>query len=109
MKDEQILNKGTEISDIECFSLVLNLKDSKKDIKQSISHQSLSTDHSQKVAMKKMFPYDVTNGKFKTSDVKECKDVYCDLKFYEFLHKNSGFLAESASNPPPFVCNNNLR
>ena len=109
MKDEQILNKGTEISNIECFSQGLNLKDSKKDIKQSISHQSLSTDHSQKVAMKKMFPYDVTNGKFKTSDVKECKDVYCDLKFYEFFHKNSGFLAESASNPPPFVCNNNLR
>jgi len=87
--DEQVFNKSTEISNIESFSQGLNVKDSKKDIKQSISLQSLSTDHSQKVAMKKMFPYDVTNGKFKPSDVKECKEINCNLKFYEFFHKNS--------------------
>lgn len=108
MKDEQILNKRTEISNIECFSQGLNLKDSKKDIKQSISNQSQSTDHSQKVAMKKMFPYDVTKGKFKTSDVKECKDVYCDLKFDEFFHKILGFSKNRHRTPPPFVCNNYL-
>lgn len=88
VKDEQILNKSTEISSIECFSQGSNVKDSREDIKQSVSLQSLSTDHSQKVAMKKMFPYDVTDGKFKTSEIKECKEVYCNLTFYQFFHKN---------------------